>query len=46
MDQENVALSGYAKEAWNELIAASSDDPVARDALRLCYRLSRQGVNQ
>ena len=46
MDQENVALSGYAKEAWNDLIAASSDDPVAQDALRLCYRLSRRGVNQ
>jgi hypothetical protein len=45
MDQENVALSGYAKEAWNDLIAASSDDSVAQDALRLCYRLSRRGVN-
>ena len=43
LDQDSAALSGYAKEAWVELIAASGSDPVAQDALRLFYRLSRQG---
>ena len=43
LDQDSVDLSGYAKSAWNELIAASGSEPVAQDALRLFYRLSRQG---
>ena len=43
LDQDSVALAGYAKEAWDELIAAAAGDPVAQDALRLFYRLSRQG---
>jgi DNA repair exonuclease SbcCD nuclease subunit len=43
LDQDSVSLSGYAREAWDELMAAASSDPVARDALRLFYRLSQQG---
>lgn len=43
LDQDSVVLSGYARGAWDELIAGSSADPVALDALRLFYRLSQQG---
>jgi DNA repair exonuclease SbcCD nuclease subunit len=42
-DFDSVALSGYAKETWEELIADGATDPVALDALRLFYRLSRHG---
>lgn len=43
LDQDSVNLSGYAREAWDELLAAASSDPEAQDALRLFYRLSQQG---
>jgi len=44
MDQDSVSLSGYARAAWQELLErADGGDDVARDALRLCYRLSNQG---
>ena len=42
-DEESVALTGYARAAWEELLAEARTDPVARDALRLLYRLSRAG---
>jgi DNA repair exonuclease SbcCD nuclease subunit len=43
LDQDSVALAGYAKAAWDELIAlAQEGQPAAQDALRLFYRLSRQ----
>jgi DNA repair exonuclease SbcCD nuclease subunit len=41
LDQDSVSLSGYAREAWNELLqTASTGDRTAQDALRLFYRLS------
>lgn len=43
LDQDSVNLSGYAREAWDELLAAASTDPEAQDALRLFYRLSQRG---
>lgn len=43
LDQDSVALSGYAKDAWDDLIAAGASDSEALDALRLFYRLSQQG---
>ncbi len=44
MDQDSVSLSGYARAAWQELLEqANSGDNAARDALRLCYRLSNHG---
>lgn len=43
LDQDSVALSGYARDAWVELNSAGASDPVALDALRLFYRLSQQG---
>lgn len=43
LDQDSVSLTGYARAAWNELLAAAEDgDQTARDALMLFYRLSRQ----
>lgn len=42
-DQDSVALSGYAKEAWEHLLADSTHDEGAQNALRLFYRLSQQG---
>lgn len=43
LDEDSVALSGYAKAAWEELLlAARQGDGVARDALMLLYRLSRR----
>lgn len=42
-DQDGVSLSGYAKEAWDELLADAVSDPDAQNALRLFYRLSQQG---
>jgi len=42
LDQDSVALVGYAKEAWDELISASDNDSVAQDALCLYYRLSQR----
>jgi DNA repair exonuclease SbcCD nuclease subunit len=41
LDEDSVSLSGYARAAWNELLADAGDD-VARDALMLLYRLSRR----
>ena len=44
LDQDSVSLSGYARDTWDELLAmAGHGDKVARDALRLLYRLSAQG---
>ncbi len=43
LDQDSVSLSGYAREAWNELLGDAVSDPVAQNALRLFYRLSQQG---
>lgn len=43
LDQDSVSLSGYARDTWDELLAmAGHGDTVARDALRLLYRLSAQ----
>jgi DNA repair exonuclease SbcCD nuclease subunit len=46
LDQDSVDLSGYAHETWDELLTLSENDPVARNALRLLYRLSQQGATQ
>lgn len=42
LDEDSVSLSGYARATWNELLADARNDPVARDALMLLYRLSRR----
>ena len=43
LDEDSVALSGYAKATWNELLdAAGRGDAVARDALMLLYRLGHR----
>lgn len=43
LDQDSVSVSGYAKEAWDELVAmAQENDSTAKNALRLFYRLTRQ----
>lgn len=43
MDEDTMALTGYARSAWEELVAAVDDpeDTAARDALALFYRLSQ-----
>jgi DNA repair exonuclease SbcCD nuclease subunit len=41
VDEETLALSGFARRAFAELAAAAGEDPVARDALALLYRLVR-----
>lgn len=43
LDQDSVALSGYARQAWYELISDAVSDEEAQHALRLFYRLSQQG---
>lgn len=44
-DQDSVALSGYARAAWDELLGlAQHGDTAAQDALRLFYRVSAQGA--
>lgn len=43
LDQDSVDLSGYAKDAWRELLEDAETDDVAGDALRLFYRLSQRG---
>lgn len=43
LDQDSVALSGYARQAWDELIGDAASDIEAQNALRLFYRLSQQG---
>ncbi|MEX2496953.1 MAG: exonuclease SbcCD subunit D [Woeseia sp.] len=44
LDEDSVSLAGYARSAWDELLAsAKGGDEAARDALRLFYRLSHQG---
>ena len=46
-DQDSISFSGYAREAWNELLeSASKDELVAQDALRLLYRFSAQGSTE
>lgn len=41
LDEDSVALSGYAKATWTELLgAAKSGDEEAQDALLLLFRLS------
>lgn len=42
LDKDSVSLTGYAKDAWDELVVKAEDDAVAQDALRLFYRLSGQ----
>jgi DNA repair exonuclease SbcCD nuclease subunit len=43
LDHDSLSLSGYAGKTYDQLLAQSDDgDDVARDALRLLYRLSRQ----
>jgi DNA repair exonuclease SbcCD nuclease subunit len=43
LDHDSVSLSGYAKLTYDDLLDQSKGgDPVAEDALRLLYRLSRQ----
>ncbi len=44
LDEDSVELSGYARDAWDELLESASHDLVARNALRLLYRLSQQGA--
>ena len=44
LDKDSVALSGYAKGAWDELLANVEDDPKALGALRLFYRLIQPRV--
>lgn len=47
LDNDSVALSGYAKRTWDELMLCAQDgDQVAEDALMLLYRLSVRGVAQ
>lgn len=46
LDQDSVALTGYAKAAWDELLQQAGNDPVAQDAIRLFYRLSSQAGRQ
>jgi DNA repair exonuclease SbcCD nuclease subunit len=43
LDQDSVALGGYARRAWEELVRDAPGDPVSRQALRLLYRLSSRG---
>lgn len=40
LDEDAVALGGYAAETWRDLLATAAHDPVAQDALRLMYRLA------
>ncbi len=44
LDQDSVSLSGYAQEAWQELLHSAANDQEAQDALRLFYRLSQPGA--
>ncbi len=43
LDQDSVTLTGYARRAWDELLADAESDPVAREALQLLFRLSSRG---
>jgi hypothetical protein len=46
LDQDSVALAGYARHAWDELLEkAGAHDQLAQDALRLFYRLINQGAS-
>ncbi len=40
LDEDAVALGGYAADTWRDLLAAANHDPVAQDALQLMYRLA------
>lgn len=43
LDQNSLDLAGYAKSAWDELVAKTQQgNEVAQDALKLLYRLSRR----
>ncbi len=45
LDQDSVSLTGYAKEAWDELVLSAQDgDETAQDALRLFYRFTRKEI--
>jgi DNA repair exonuclease SbcCD nuclease subunit len=44
-DLEHLQLSGFAREALDDLRDSASDDVAARDAIGLLYRLSRGLVN-
>ena len=44
-DEDDVALSGYARSAWQELQAAAQNgDSIAADALRLLFRLNHRSA--
>lgn len=44
-DEDDVALSGYARSTWRELQeAAQNGDSVAEDALRLLFRLNQSSA--
>lgn len=40
LDHDSVALTGYARRAWEELLGDAESDPTARQALQLLFRLS------
>lgn len=40
LDDNAIALSGYAEATWKALLAQSATDETASDALRLLYRLA------
>lgn len=46
LDENAVALGGYAAETWRDLLAAAEQDSVAQDALRLMYRLAGGNAQQ
>ena len=41
LDADSVSLAGYARSAWEELLAQAESDPVSLAALRLFYRASQ-----
>lgn len=41
LDDNAIALSGYADATWQALLARAATDDTATDALRLMYRLAR-----
>ncbi|WP_019145494.1 metallophosphoesterase family protein [Aeromicrobium massiliense] len=43
-DMDELGLTGFAREAVDELVARSADDPAAQDALSLLYRLASAGA--
>jgi DNA repair exonuclease SbcCD nuclease subunit len=43
-DMDELGLTGFARETVDELVARADDDPAARDALSLLYRLASAGA--